>query len=399
MLVDHVTFSKTGGAGEVAGLLAKAQIELGADAQLLYLIDKDLRAEAFHVPTITAAAALDKTIVSNHSTPMLISFFRSKLNRLNQGRLRSSSIIHLHWVSGLMDHKRVRSLLDSGRKVVWTLHDMAPFTGTCHHSHGCDGFEGECARCPQVRSAFQRAVKINLEQKIFNGFERNLTLVSPTPWLAHRAKKSSAFRNQRIEVIENPIRYEFYQGSGDVGWRQRISLRSTKDQLVFTAVASDLSNPAKGIQNLVDIFLRIRPLDQSIKLNLIGRRGEAFHSPQSGVYWRGSLGTTELIRIARESNLLISNSVAESAGLTVREFGSLGIPTLALRSGGIEDLIQDGVSGLLASNESDLTEKLSKIIKHDLEISLLGDSARELAIESKPSVCAQKYMDVYSSTS
>lgn len=399
MLLDHVTFSKTGGAGEVASLLVKAQNELGVDARLISLIDKDLRAEPFKVPSITAAAALDEILVSNHSSPTIISLFRSSLNRVHTNNLRENSIVHLHWVSGVLDHKHVKSLLSSGKKVVWTLHDMAPFTGTCHHSHGCTEFEAACSNCPQVRSQFRSKVGLNLEQKLFGAPEKNLILVAPTPWMAEKARKSAAFRNQRIEIIDNPIRDEFFLDSNS-GYSGKMSyLPSGNESLVLAAVASDLSNPAKGILMLVDVFRQLRQLDPRIKLNLMGRRGESFHHPEAGVFWHGSVSVAKLIEIARQSDLLVSASSAESAGLTVREFGSLEIPSIAIRAGGIENLLEDGISGLLVSNAEELREKLSEILRGQISFSKLGIKARELATQNKPAITAQKYLEIYRSLS
>jgi glycosyltransferase involved in cell wall biosynthesis len=397
VIVDHVTFSKTGGAGEVASLLVGAQKEMGLDSNLISLIDKDLRAEPLAIPSITVAAAIDELVVSNHSSPTIISLYRSSLNKIKTGDLRDNSIVHLHWISGLIGHQQVKCLLDSGRKVVWTLHDMAPFTGVCHHSHGCDGFEKNCQNCPQVRSAFKNAVRVNLEQKFFQGVEKNLVLVAPTPWMAEQALKSSALRHQRIEVIENPIRDEFYQASSERVGILGVHGLTSHEPLVLSAVASDLSNPAKGIQELVKIFLGLRGLNDSIKLNLIGRRGNHFHQPSSGIYWRGSLDTKSLIGVMEETHLLVSASKAESAGLTVREFGALGIPTIAIRSGGIQDLIKDGLSGILVNDFFELENQLRDLVKTYFNPLSLGKRAMELALENRPNVSGQKYLNLYRS--
>lgn len=399
MLVDHVTFSKTGGAGEVASLLVKAQNEVGSDAELISLIDKDLKAEPLRVPSITAAAALDEILVSNHSSPTIISLFRSSLNKVHANDLRDKAIVHLHWVSGLIDHKQIKYLLDSGRKVVWTLHDMAPFTGTCHHSYGCSEFERTCSNCPQVRSPFRSVVKLKLDQKIFQEPHKNLILVAPTSWMAGQAQKSVAFRNQRIEIIENPIREEFFLDSESAYLGRESHSPAGTEALVLAAVASDLRNPAKGIQMLVDVFRQLRQLDSRIKLNLMGRRGEIFHHPEAGVVWHGSVSVAKLIEIARQSNLLVSASSAESAGLTVREFGSLNVPSIAIQSGGIENLIEDGISGLLVANAEELREKLSEILRGQISLSKLGIKARELATQNKPAITAQKYLELYKSLS
>jgi hypothetical protein len=58
-------------------------------------------------------------------------------------------IIHLHWVAGFVDHPGFFQH-NAGRKFVWTLHDMNPFTGGCHHADGCDRYTRSCTGCPQL---------------------------------------------------------------------------------------------------------------------------------------------------------------------------------------------------------------------------------------------------------
>jgi glycosyltransferase involved in cell wall biosynthesis len=396
-----VSFSQSGGAGEVAKLLASSQNELGHDARLVSLLERDLRSEPLAQPSISVAAALDQFVVSNHSSPTILSLFRSKLSRLNRNKIRKDSIVHLHWVPGVMTHNDVRELLDQGRKVVWTLHDMAPFTGVCHHSHGCEGFQKGCEACPQVRSFYQKSVARNLSVKRFERPEKNLILVAPTPWVATLAQKSSVFRNQRIEVIENPIRSEFFE-TGDFDSIRRLNEFTTQHSirpLVLTAVASDLRNPAKGISELIKVIAKVRNVNPQVSIQLVGRRGENFHNPAQGVSWIGSLGTQGVIEIAQKTDLLISASLAESAGLIVREFGALGVPTLALGLGGISDLIEDGRSGIIVANHEALAAKILEFADLTSSRLELGARSKELAEQNRPRTIAQQYLTVYETLS
>ena len=399
MLVDHVTFSKTGGAGEVASILATAQNSLGIDARLLNLVSGDLKSEPFTRPLITVAAALDEYVVSNHSSPTILSLFRSRLSQLSLKALRSESVVHLHWLPGVFAHEQVRKLLSEGRKVVWTLHDMAPFTGVCHHSHGCSGFQGDCSECPQVRNGFKKAVELNLTKKVFDRIEKNLILVAPTPWVASQARASSVFKNQRIEVIENPIRPEFFDSAPTAGPSPSTNARfyATGESLRLTAVASDLTNPAKGIGDLVTVIKDLRSKNHRVRLQLVGGRGNTFHNPALGISWLGKADVSEMVQIARETDLLISASSAESAGLVVREFGAQGVPTIALRSGGICDLIQDGHSGFLASDFSDLKHKLLNILTDNFPITGLKIEAQKAASTNNPSRVSETYLYAYKS--
>jgi glycosyltransferase involved in cell wall biosynthesis len=207
------------------------------------------------------------------------------------------------------------------------------------------------------------------------------------------------FKNQRIEVIENPIRSEFFvtESANSFDKEAPNQFRKPGEALVLTAVASDLTNPAKGIAELVKIFKEVRGGGDRVRLQLVGGRGDSFHNPASGVYWLGLADASAMVQIARQTHLLVSASTAESAGLIVREFGSLGVPTLALRSGGIEDLIEDGVSGFLASDLSDLSLKLGGAVTGKLEIRGFEVESKKAAIRNKPEKVSEAYLNAYKS--
>lgn len=387
----------TGGAGEVANLLTSAQQSLEVDARLVSLIPSNLRNGPFTQPRLTMAAALDEFLVSNHSSPTMLSLYRSKISTLHDGDIRQNSIVHLHWLSGVLTHKKIRKLLDQGRKVVWTLHDMAPFTGVCHHAHGCEGFINQCSDCPQVRQAFRGPVEINLAKKLFERPEKNLVLVAPTPWLAAQAQKGAVFKNQKIQVIENPIRPGFFLSDNRVSRKDYSQTQNgTGDRLFFlTAVASDLENPAKGIRDLVNITKALRGTGELVHLHLIGHRGKSFHDPVNGITWLGNLGESELVQVAKKTDLLVSASRAESAGLVVREFGAAEVPTVALRSGGISDLIEHDKSGLLVETLLEMSTQISALSNNRERCESYGKRASELAKRNKSRVVAAQYLRAY----
>ena len=211
MQIDHVTFSASGGAGQVALTLNKVQIERGQDSKFVSYLDTSLREQPIEFPCLTAKAAFDRYLISNRSKSTLTSVSRASSEIGTASDIRNGSLVHLHWIEGVLRHESVAQMLNSGRRIVWTLHDMAPFTGGCHHSHECLGFQGTCAGCPQVRTVFQR--KISRNHQVKNVFEKhlsNLAIVAPSNWLAERARQSQILRNQPIHVIPNPVRQSFF---------------------------------------------------------------------------------------------------------------------------------------------------------------------------------------------
>lgn len=66
---------------------------------------------------------------------------------------QQADIIHLHWINqGMLSLKNLEKILTSGKPVVWTMHDMWPCTGICHHARTCDYYQTECHNCPYIHN-------------------------------------------------------------------------------------------------------------------------------------------------------------------------------------------------------------------------------------------------------
>jgi glycosyltransferase involved in cell wall biosynthesis len=232
---------------------------------------------------------------------------------------------------------------------------------------------------------------------MFDRTEKNLILVAPTPWVAKQARASSVFKNQRIEVIENPIRPAFFESPSIRSSSEAAdaSFQEGGGALRLTAVATDLTNPAKGIADLVGIVKQIKSNHRHVHLQLVGGRGNSFHNPALGISWLGKADVSEIVQIARKTDLLISASTAESAGLIVREFGALSVPTLALGSGGIGDLIKNEVSGILVRTLGELSTAISSVMDGTISLSKMRGHAAALARANEPSVVAKDYLALY----
>lgn len=397
MRVDHISFSKSGGAGIVASLLQASQDRAGLDSHLVTSIDTDLFQEPLKVPLATLGAALDSYVVSSRVKPTLFSMFRSSSSR-SVPSVREDSIIHLHWVEGVVGHENLTAWLDQGRKVVWTLHDMAPFTGGCHHAFECDGFKDNCRNCPQVRSIFRSKVRLNLESKVLPKKHDNLRIVAPTSWLAQRAQSSAMLRSQEVSVIPNPISENFFANFSREESRRRLELDPAS--MVGVLIANNLMDPNKRVQKVVEIFERIsnQSSGRNLKLILIGEQGGRFQKlSSSAVTWLGAMGPAELAEAASAADFLVSFSNAESAGMTIRECGALGLPVISSGAGGSEEMYQQDKSGYSVDSESSLETLLEAVVSGTTDLAPLSENARRAALVSHPRSVMEKYQRLYES--
>ena len=121
---------------------------------------------------------------------------------------KQADVIHLHWINqGMLSLRDIRRVLDSGKPVVWTLHDLWPCTGICHYPSRCIHFHDVCHDCPYLwgggssrdlsRKIFRR------KEKLYRG--RHITFVSCSRWLGTEACRSALCVGQHVTSIPNPI--------------------------------------------------------------------------------------------------------------------------------------------------------------------------------------------------
>ena len=128
-------------------------------------------------------------------------------------------VIHLHNIHGfyLQTELLFDYLKKSGAAVIWTLHDCWTFTGHCAYFDyiGCDKWQRGCEKCKVHASAYPYALfkdntKWNYAAKkeAYTGVP-NLTVVTPSRWLADMVKKSY-LKDYPVEVIPNGINLDVF---------------------------------------------------------------------------------------------------------------------------------------------------------------------------------------------
>ena len=159
-----------GGAHKAAYRLHRSLLNQGLDSQMLVQNKKSddytvigARSDLRKILINPMRPALDhifmkinniKTLFSSSYLPF--SEIISQINELNP------DIVHLHWITGGMI--RIEDISRIKAPLVWSLHDMWPFTGGCHIPMDCKSFQTGCGRCPILQSNS----KHDLSFKVFN---------------------------------------------------------------------------------------------------------------------------------------------------------------------------------------------------------------------------------------
>ncbi len=126
-------------------------------------------------------------------------------------------IIHLHNIHGHnLNLKTFFTYLKKNKiRVIWTFHDCWAFTGYCTHFEqiSCNKWEKQCHNCPQ-RAKFSWFFDRSKEQytrkkELFCALD-DLTVVTPSKWLANLVKKSF-LKDFEVQVINNGVDLDVFQ--------------------------------------------------------------------------------------------------------------------------------------------------------------------------------------------
>lgn len=128
--------------------------------------------------------------------------------------VREADIVCLNWFNqGLLGLDGIRRLHRSGKKLVWTLHDMWAFTGICHHAYECDHYEDKCGGCMFVSGggSLNDISHRMWEKKMQLYSDVPITYVAVSRWLERKARSSSLLRDKPVMTIHNAFPIEnFY---------------------------------------------------------------------------------------------------------------------------------------------------------------------------------------------
>ncbi|NJO18591.1 MAG: glycosyltransferase [Thioploca sp.] len=208
------TYDIQGGAAKAAYRLHQGLRQIGQKDRMVvrHKVSTDASVLAVttpvNVPNSFTSAELQDHYIDTHRTPLSSTIFSLSYPGYDLSALapiQTADIINLHWVARFQSLVTLQKLFSLGKPVVWTLHDQWAFTGGCHYSAGCKGYQQNCTACPQLADELNHIPEAILMDKFDLWRDANLTIVTPSRWLADCAQESALFQGHRIEVIANSV--------------------------------------------------------------------------------------------------------------------------------------------------------------------------------------------------
>ncbi|MCR5158758.1 MAG: glycosyltransferase [Prevotella sp.] len=345
---------------------------------------------------------------------------------------QEADIIHLHWVNqGLLSLKGISRILQSGKPVVWTMHDMWPLTAICHHAYACTHFEESCGECPflahpapgdlsarvfrkkqtMLSSKPRPSSSLSPAQSPLGGEESHpfgearkdstpLTFVAVSEWLAGKARQSALIGHYPIHVIPNVLSLQQFTRIDRIDARTAIGV---SERYVIAFGAARIDNPIKGfgyLKEALQLLVTERGFKaEDLRLLLFGQVRDAgiFQDLPVPYTHLGYIDDSyRLSQVYSASNATVSSSLYETFGQTLIEAMACGCVPVSFDGSGQADIISHQENGFLARRLS--AESLAEGIDWALHCQLSPQDLRRSVLRRySESVVARQYMELYHS--
>lgn len=406
------TSEKKGGAAVAAKRLMEALINNGVKAKMLV---RDKQSECITVAALPRSPWLRWHFLWERFIIYVYSRFSRKhlfdIDIANAGtditrlpEFREADVIHLHWINqGMLSLKGIRKILQSGKPVVWTMHDVWPATAICHLALNCRHFMKQCHHCqylPNGGGEHDLSTAVwNVKRRIFKFYE--VSFVACSHWLENEAKSSMLLNGQSVTSIPNPIDTRVFRPSDKAKARGEEHLPADKKLILF--VCQRLTNRYKGMQHLIEACQKLvsdhPEMSSNVGVVLLGSDAEEVASQLPfASYPLGYVDDEHRIaRIYSAADIFVLPSLSENLPNTIMEAMACGIPCLAFRVGGIPEEIDHLKNGYVARYEdaADLANGMHWLLEEANWEVLSQNCVNKVVQNYSQSSVAMRYIEVY----
>jgi glycosyltransferase involved in cell wall biosynthesis len=418
-IVQINTYDIRGGAARAAYRLHRGLLQIGQDCRMLVkrrdstdssvscIVPKNL-AEKFDKDFLLSTV-IQGHYINSHRTDISNTIFSLPYPGYDLSALlpvQATDIVNLHWVANhYQSPLTLQELFALGKPVVWTLHDQWAFTGGCHYAAGCEKYRQDCVACPQLADdPFDLpAAVLKDKRKLFKG--ANLTIVTPSRWLAACARESRLFKDLRVEVIPNSLEANVFSPLPKAEAKENVGIPAEAVTLLF--VADHGGEKRKGFRELKaaiqccleDAEFQELVRNDKIRLLCFGHPNDEFEAMGVPAVSLGYLDSNQEIRAAyAAADLFILPSLEDNLPNTMLESMSCGTPVVAFDVGGIPDVVVNGVTGRLApvGDVRKLAGAILYLVFNPERREEMGQNCRKVMVEGYSlAVQAQRYLELY----
>jgi glycosyltransferase involved in cell wall biosynthesis len=271
-----------------------------------------------------------------------------------------ADIINLHWVSNFID---IPTFFDNNTKpVVWTLHDMYPFTSGYHYTVGFPIHHFD-----SLNEKYLKIKKKALAKNI-----APIVITAPSKWLAEISKKSDLFSSFEHRAIPNSINENEFKPYHKEEAKKMLNL--SLDEKIILFVADKVKSKRKGLSILLESLTHIK---EELTIMVLG---DTTHIDINSAHVK-KLGfisnEKELAVIYSAADLYVIPSMEDNLPNTVLESIFCGTPVVGFKTGGIPEMINHKKNGYLCQNTNpkELAEGISEALRIEFDQNEISKAA------------------------
>lgn len=397
--VSHINFSDSvGGASIAANRICESLIQDNIQSQLIVhqrLSSKD------HIKKISSKQEDFFSSIFRKSEH-LVSKYIFQLNEIASISLHPSNyyknindlqsdIIHLHWINGSM--LSVQDIKKINKPIVWTMHDMWPFSGVRHYEYNSN--KNLFFQNPQ--NNIEKLVSKYLVNKKKQQWTDQFNIVAPSSWMADLIRNSDVMKNWPVSVIKNPIDVEKWQPADMSLSREELKLPNDKSLILFGA-AGGVEDPRKGFAYLKKA---LSGLNKKLEAELViygGVTQQVASEFEFKIHDFGFINCQATLKnLYSACNVFVLPSVVDNLPNTGVESLACGTPVVAFNTGGIPDIVDHLNTGYLAEKfrSDDLLNGIEWVLNSKNYLEMRNECRKKaLSFFSYP-VIAKEYKRLY----
>lgn len=315
--------------------------------------------------------------------------------------IQQADIIHLHWINhGFLSVGQLKALARLGKPIVWTMHDMWPFSAALHYTG--EQVDGRGIELCAERGLFlpYPLLRWQMRRKAQLFASGRFTMVGCSEWIAEACRRSPLARHFAVTSIPNPIDTERFFPADKATARRSWGFDEEEQIILFGAVKA--SDPRKGAHELVEglrLFAeRYGAEHPKVRVVIFGHQSDYFEQQIALPITQVGFVREEkrMIDLYRSADLYVTPSLEDNLPNTIMEAMSVGVPVVGFATGGIPEMIEHKTTGYVADYRSphSLAEGLHYVLGADHD--LLAQAARDKALACYDQrVVAQRFRTLY----
>jgi glycosyltransferase involved in cell wall biosynthesis len=267
-------------------------------------------------------------------------------------------------------------LRETGTQVVAYMHDCHFATGRCAYAGACRLYQTGCNEtCPTAHQYPALAPELIhdawLERRRVFG-KGGIPLATNSHWTKQFA--SEAIPEARVDVVHYGVDTELFSPGDKAEARRRLGI--PEDGVVILGGAVNLQDVRKGGTHLQRVF---EHFGKQVHGMVLGANSDGI----AGAQPLGLISSQRKIRlIYRAADIFLNTSLDEAFGQMMLEAAACGLPIVAFKAGGVNDISRHGINAMLVpiGDTGQLIEATQFLVRDSAARERFGAEGRQIAV-------------------